>query len=93
MKAAIAHLYAVSGKRDAAQNLLDELLKRPDVTSFSIAMIYAGLDEKDRAFEWLNKAYQERNVQMISLRVDPVLTSLRADARFADLLRRLNLTP
>ncbi len=48
---------------------------------------------KDPNYEWLNKAYQERNVQMISLRVDPVLTSLRADARFADLLRRLNLTP
>ena len=93
MKARIGHAYAVWGKKGEAIKILDELLKRRDATPYSIAEIYVGLGEKDRAFEWLEKAYQERNVQMVSLKVEPTLDSLRLDPRFTDLLRRMNLTP
>lgn len=89
VKARIGHAYAVWGKRDEAVKVLDELLKRRDITPYSIAEIYIGLGEKDRAFEWLEKAHGERNVQMVSLKVDPNLDGLRSDPRFQDLLRRI----
>jgi hypothetical protein len=50
-----------------------------------------GLGEKDRAFEWLEKAYEERSDLLVYLKVEPRLDSLRGDPRFADLLRRMRL--
>lgn len=55
LKAPIGRTDAVWGKRGEAQKILDELLKRRDATPYSIAGIYVGLGEKDRAFEWLEK--------------------------------------
>ena len=57
-------------------------------------MIYVGLGEKDKAFEWLEKSYEERFVVgegSTDIKVDPVFDPLRSDPRFADLLRRMNL--
>ena len=50
-----------------------------------------GLGEKDKAFEWLEKAYEEHFI--IAIKVNPVFDPLRSDPRFADLLRRMNLQP
>jgi hypothetical protein len=58
-----------------------------------LAVIYLGLDDKDQAFAWLEKAYQERFSSLIYFTVDPALDSLRPDPRFDDLARRLNLVP
>ena len=94
MIAALGHAYAVSGRRGEAEKVLDELRKRSKqryVSSYVIATIYVGLDEKDQAFAWLEKAYEERASFLIFLKVDPRLDSLRSDARFADLLRRVGL--
>jgi hypothetical protein len=56
--------------------------------------IYLGLGEKENAFEWLEKAYEERSGRLgVSIRVDPMFDALRSDPRFADLLRRMNLQP
>jgi hypothetical protein len=74
--------------------VLDELKessKRQYVPSYSIAIIYAGLNDKDKAFEWLNKAYDERSHFIALLKVDSVLDNLRPDPRFADLVRRVGL--
>ena len=49
-----------------------------------------GLSEKDPAFEWLNKAYEQRSFRLIFLKVFPTYDSLRDDPRFQDLLRRMN---
>ncbi len=54
---------------------------------------HATLGEKDQAFEWLEKAYQERAGELIYLKVEPNLDPLRDDPRFQDLLRRMNLEP
>lgn len=92
----LGRIYAVSGNRGEAMKILaelKELSKRRHVKPQSIAVVYIGLGEKDHAFEWLEKAYEERDGWVTSLNVDPRVDSLRADPRFADLLRRVGLEP
>ena len=60
------------------------------VPSWGIATIYIGLDEKDEAFVWLEKAYEERVSQLVYIQIDPVFDPLRSDPRFQDLVRRMN---
>jgi TolB-like protein len=91
----IGHVYAMSGQRGESQKLLDQLQeesKHKSVSPYHIAKIYEGLGEKDRAFAWLEKAYAERDSNMINLKVDPEFDGLRSDPRLADLLRRIGLT-
>ena len=93
----LGYAYAVSGRRAEAQKVLDQLAeisKQKYVPAASRAAIYAGLGDKDKAFEWLEKAYEERSIVIGSghpIKVDPVWDPLRSDPRFADLLRRMNL--
>jgi hypothetical protein len=54
-------------------------------------MIYVGLGENDRAFEWLERAYRERDGMMTHLKVTPRIDPLRSDPRFEDLMRRIGL--
>src|SRR6266540_6459921 len=92
--AGLGYAYATSGKRSEAMKVLDELRKlsrQRYASSYGIAIIYMGLGEKDQAFEWLEKAYQDRSEGWASFKVDPRLHSLRADARFADFTRRIGL--
>ena len=67
------------------------LSKERYVSSWYIAVLYAGLGEKDKAFHWLEKAYDERDHWMPSLKVVPLFDNIRRDPRYADLLRRLRL--
>jgi tetratricopeptide (TPR) repeat protein len=81
-----------SGRKDEARKLLAELKeqsKRRYVPPYWLAMIYAGLDEKDEAFAWLEKAYQERSFFLLWIKTDPMVDSLRSDSRFVDLVRRI----
>ena len=91
---ALAHCLAVSGKKDEAQSILDPILEASQqrfVPAYYIAVIYAGLGDKDNAFRWLEKAYDDRVAQVIYANVDPRLDVLRADPRFAQLIKRLRL--
>ena len=84
----LGYAYAKSGRKDEARKLLAELKeqsKRRYVASYWIAMIYVGLDEKDEAFAWLEKAYQERSWFLVWIKMDPMVDSLRSDSRFTDL--------
>jgi hypothetical protein len=56
-----------------------------------VAIIHAGLGEKDAAFAWLDKDYAERDDMLLRLKVEPPWDSLRSDPRFAKLLQRLHL--
>ena len=90
----LGHVYAVTGKKSEARALIDELNQlslRGYVPSPSVALIYAGLGDKDQAFAWLEKGYHEHAFQMQWLGVEPRWDNLRSDPRFADLLRRLGL--
>jgi DNA-binding winged helix-turn-helix (wHTH) protein/TolB-like protein/Tfp pilus assembly protein PilF len=90
--APLGHLYAVTGKTGEARRLIDELRdvsKRRFVSPYEVAVIYAGLGEKEQALEWLEKARDERSLRPVWLKFDPRLDDLRADSRFADLMRRV----
>ena len=56
----------------------------------SIVWIYASLGEKDKAFEWLQKAYDQRDFFIHQMKVEPLLDPLRSDPRFQDLMHRMN---
>src|SRR5262249_50606254 len=90
----MGHLYAVSGRKDQALKVIEELKtlsKQRYASSYHIALIYLALNEMDQAFEWLEKAYQERSDMLVYLKVDPRVDKLRADSRFKDLMKRVGL--
>ena len=90
--ASIAHAFARSGRRPAAEKILGDLLaesKGKYVSPYDIAVIYTGLDDKERALEWLNHAYEERAGFLIFVNSDPRFKPLRSEQRFQDLLRRM----
>jgi TolB-like protein/Flp pilus assembly protein TadD/predicted Ser/Thr protein kinase len=94
--AELAHAYAVSGRRREALQLLSELTelsKRRSVGSYSFALVYVGLGEKDRAFEALEDGYDERPSDMPELKIDYRMNPLRSDPRYPELLRRMGLPP
>ncbi|HKY03510.1 MAG TPA: tetratricopeptide repeat protein, partial [Blastocatellia bacterium] len=90
----LGHAYAAFGKKEDARRVLAELERQKEkyVSPYRVAAIYAELGEKDQAFAWLEKAYNERDIWLINLRVDPVFKTLRSEGRLADLLARLGLS-
>jgi TolB-like protein/Tfp pilus assembly protein PilF len=92
--AALGYAYAVYGLTDKARDVLDQLQKQSEerfVSQYSLAMVHAGLGEADRAFEYLELAYEERADMMAWLKIGPEWTGLRADPRFQSLQRRVGL--
>jgi len=92
--AVLGHAYAASGKRNEAlkiANLLKSRAARQYVPSYWIALIYVGLDDKDEAFSWLSRAFEERSSWLAWIKVEPRFDVLRGDHRFSNLLRKMNL--
>jgi TolB-like protein/DNA-binding winged helix-turn-helix (wHTH) protein len=71
----------------------DALSKRQHLPTFWAAFMYANLGDKDAAFAWLGKAYQEHDWCILWLKNDPIWDPIRSDPRFKDLLRRVSLPP
>jgi serine/threonine protein kinase/tetratricopeptide (TPR) repeat protein len=91
----LGRAYALSGKRSEALKLLEELKDlsaRQYISPLDFAFIYMGLGDREQAFVYLEKAYQERSTWLMWIKVDPRFDPLRSDPRFADLLRRMNLS-
>lgn len=88
--------YAVSGQRVKALGIIKELKERfarQEARGYDIAAVYAGLGEKDQAFEWLEKDLQKHSGRLAGIRWHPPFESLRDDARFQNLLRAMGLAP
>jgi TolB-like protein/DNA-binding winged helix-turn-helix (wHTH) protein len=92
--------YASSGYSEAKKTFLWGDIKEKQKTARNssgqaswIAADYALLEEKDKAFDWLEKAFQQRDMGMIYLKVNDSFEALRSDPRFQDLLRRMDLPP
>ncbi len=91
---ALGYAYARAGKTGDARRVLRELMAPPSgryVSPYNIALIFTGLSDNDRAFEWLERAYQARATRLGWLAVLPEFDTLRPDSRFNDLLRRIGL--
>jgi tetratricopeptide (TPR) repeat protein len=87
-------VYAVSGRRADALKIakgFGDQSAHAYVDFYQLATIYAGLGEKDEAFQLLEKGYEERSAGMAYLAVDPFWDGLRSDPRYADLLLRIGL--
>jgi tetratricopeptide (TPR) repeat protein len=94
MLSALGHAYAAAGESDRAVNVLRKLKRLSEtrfVSTYEIGLIHCALGQTEEAFEWLEKAYQERSGWLPYLKVEPRLDALRVDRRFADLLRRVGL--
>ncbi|HEY8227779.1 MAG TPA: protein kinase [Pyrinomonadaceae bacterium] len=90
----LAHAYARSGKREEAMKVvgqMHELAKQRYVPAYGFGLAYAGLGDKDQAFQWLERSLQDRAWEITYLKVDPNMDSLRTDPRFKDLVRRVGL--
>ena len=90
----LAFTYAATGQKDKAREILRELDERSVngyVPPFHLAIVHAGLGETDLAFECLERAFNKHAVDLFTLKVEPMLDGLRADARFSDLVRRVGL--
>ncbi len=92
----LGHAYGVSGRKDEARKVLNELkqlTRQKYISAYGMALIYVGLDEKDLAFNWLEQAYEERSFELSAIKAEPRMDGLRSDPRFQDLLRRMGLPP
>src|SRR3954451_4000588 len=90
--AARGFVAAVAGRTDEAEEILaklERLGRRKFVTSYGVALVYAGLSRHDAAFAALDKAFDERSHWLVWLRLDPRWNTLRHDPRFAELVRRM----
>ena len=88
----LSHAYAVFGNKQEALRLLAELTqlsKRKDVGPWEFAIVYTGLGDKDRAFEWLDKAYDQHSAGLAWIKAEPRMDPLRSDPRYKELLLRL----
>jgi tetratricopeptide (TPR) repeat protein len=93
---ALAHAYSALGKKTEADKLLRDLERKSKETyvlPYTMAALYANLGDNDKAFEFLEKAYSEKSLELsFWLKSDFLLDSLRPDPRFQTILRRLGLT-
>jgi TolB-like protein/DNA-binding winged helix-turn-helix (wHTH) protein/Tfp pilus assembly protein PilF len=92
---ALAHAYSAAGRKAEAEKILHDLERKSKGTStslYTMATIYAGLGENDKAFEFLEKAFSEKSLDISwSLKSDFLLDGLRPDPRFQNLLSRMGL--
>ena len=89
----LGYVYAAAGKKAEAEKVLAELTdlsKRQYIPAYTVAFIYAGLNDKDHAFEWLNKGYEEHS-GLALIKVETTFDNLRGDPRFKEMLKRMNL--
>jgi len=92
--ASVAMAEHTLGNAKASQQALDKLIAaNAEEAAFQIAEVYAWRGEKDKAFEWLERAYRQQDGGLTSTKIDLLLASLHSDPRYAALLRKLNFPP
>jgi len=89
---ALGHVYATAGRQSEARKIAADLeakVLRKEVSAFLPAVVHAGLDDKDKAFYWLERAYQERSNWLVLIKAGRRMKNLHGDPRFDDLLKRI----
>ena len=89
--AGLAQAHAVAGDTLAMARILKELSESGHryVSPYNVARVYGAIDDKQRALDWLERAYQEHNPDLIELTREPSFGSLRSDAKFRELVERI----
>jgi adenylate cyclase len=91
----LGNAYALSGEKTKAIEVLTslmELSRQGYSLNYEIAFVYCGLGDKEKTFEWLEKAYNAKEILIIEyLKADPAWESMRSDPRYKSLLERMNL--
>jgi tetratricopeptide (TPR) repeat protein len=90
--AELGYVFAVSGKKDDARQVLLQLKSATDGSAYRLAIVYAGLAEKEKALEALKEAVDRRSPGVVHLKVSPLFQELRSDDRFQELLIHMGLT-
>ena len=91
---ALGWAYGIAGRKKEAQQILirlKEMSRDRYISGFLFAKIYAGLGDKNRAFEYLEKAYQQHAMSLAVIFTDETVENLRSDPRFLQLLKKINL--
>jgi TolB-like protein/Flp pilus assembly protein TadD len=94
-EAHLGYAYALSGKREEAEQVLadlKEIAREKYVSAYYFAIIYLGLGELEQTFSWLERALDERAGFLAFIKVEPIFDGVRSDPRFTDLLRRMGLS-
>ena len=94
--AGLAITYAKMGRLEDARRVLNQRIEKSRqqyVPADSIAAVYVALGDKEEAFRWLERAFDEHSAPMFYLACHPIFRALRSDPRFADLLRRMGVDP
>jgi TolB-like protein/tetratricopeptide (TPR) repeat protein len=89
----LAYAMSCAGNTIEAKKLLDDLRKTAEeryVSAYHLAEVYVGLDQKELAYKWLDRAYENRDIDLMWLKVSPVFDSLRCESRFTDLSRAVS---
>ena len=92
--ALLAHVYGRMGRRTEAESVIKELQQKyakQDADARDLAVAYAGLDQKDQVFAWLEKSYQQHSHSMAVLRTEALLDSVKSDPRWNELLKRVGV--
>jgi hypothetical protein len=87
----LAQAHGVAGDKLAMTRIVQELAESGHryVSTYNVARAYAAIDDKQRALEWLERAYQEHNPDLIELTREPSFASLRSDTKFRELTERI----
>jgi eukaryotic-like serine/threonine-protein kinase len=89
--AGLGKAYAAAGDTTKANSIVRDLSARPYPPPYDIALIYCVMGMKGQAVQWLEKAYEDRNEELIWLKEDPRVDPLRSDPRFVSLIKKLGL--
>jgi eukaryotic-like serine/threonine-protein kinase len=93
--ALLGHVYGKLGRRSEAEEVIKELEKRygdKQADSRDLAIVYCGLDDKDKAFGWLEKASADKSVFLAFLKLEPLMEALHSDPRWSVLERRVGIS-
>lgn len=91
----LGYAYASSGKKAKAREILtklNELSKRRNVLPFNMAMVYFGLGQRDEAFKWMEKSYEEHDPSLVLIKLLPLFEKVQSDPRFSEIVRGMGLS-
>jgi TolB-like protein/DNA-binding winged helix-turn-helix (wHTH) protein/Tfp pilus assembly protein PilF len=83
--------YALGREKESDTALSELMIKYNASNAYEIAQVYAFRNQTDEAFEWLDRAYAQRDPSLMSTKIDPLLKNVHSDPRYAAFLKKLNL--